>query len=169
MSRAELGIHRRSSRKKKLHQKLVLSQMNTKKATKLDMDDRAKILQYFSRPLDAGAVESVRIEDMFGTCWSVPRAGPPLPTVITVQAPAGIGKSSMLKYMCMKWGCGELWNSNFDVLVFVECRTLNRLGSMTGRGFMENIMEPIEGKVKKESLLIRFTSNNHFFCTDRPG
>ena len=54
-----------------------------------------------------------------------------------MQAPAGIGKSSMLKYMCMKWGCNELWGSNFDVLIFVECRTLNRLGSMTGTQFMD--------------------------------
>ena len=46
--------------------------------------------------------------------------GPSLPTVITVQAPAGIGKTSMLKYMCMKWGCQELWTENFDVLLFVE-------------------------------------------------
>ena len=135
------GLKRRSSRKKNLHQKLVLSQMNTKKAAKLDMDDRAKIMHYFSKPMNGdGILESVRIEDMFGTCWSVPRACPPLPTVITVQAPAGIGKSSMLKYMCMKWGCHELWNSNFDALVFVECRTLNRLGSMTGREFMHQIL-----------------------------
>ena len=65
--------------------------MNTKKATKLDMDDRAKIIQYFSKANNYGlgngesALESVRIEDMFGTCWSVPRAPPALPTVITVQ------------------------------------------------------------------------------------
>ena len=56
---------------------------------------------------------------------------------LTFQAPAGIGKSSMLKYMCMKWGGNELWGSNFDVLIFVECRTLNRLGSMTGTQFMD--------------------------------
>ena len=65
--------------------------MNTKKATKLDMDDRAKIIQYFSKANNYGlgngenALESVRIEDMFGTCWSVPMALPALPTVITVQ------------------------------------------------------------------------------------
>ena len=69
----------------------VMFQMNTKKATKLDMDDRAKIIQYFSKANNYGlgsgesALESVKIEDMFGTCWSVPRAPPALPTVITVQ------------------------------------------------------------------------------------
>ena len=69
----------------------IIFQMNTKKATKLDMDDRAKIIQYFSKANNYGlgngesALESVRIEDMFGTCWSVPRAPPALPTVITVQ------------------------------------------------------------------------------------
>ena len=41
-----------------------MSQMNTKRAAKLDMDDRAKIVQYFTRPVNgagdvAGAVESV--------------------------------------------------------------------------------------------------------------
>ncbi len=121
--------------------------MNTKKATRLDMDDRAKMVQYFTKPSDIHAVESVKIEDMFGTCWSVPRACPPLPTVITVQAPAGIGKSSMLKYMCMKWGCDELWSSNFDVLLFVECRTLNRLGAMTGRQFLHKICDGVDGKM----------------------
>jgi hypothetical protein len=29
---------------------------------------------------------------MFGKCWSIPNPGPPLPTIITVQAPAGIGQ-----------------------------------------------------------------------------
>ena len=104
--------------------------MSTKRAAKLDMDDRAKIVQYFTRPVngagDISPVQSVRIEEMFGKCWSVPSKGPSLPTIITVQAPAGIGKTSMLKYMCMKWGCQELWTDNFDVLLFVECRTLNR-------------------------------------------
>ena len=28
-----------------------MSKMNAKKAAKLDMDDRAKIMQYFSRPV----------------------------------------------------------------------------------------------------------------------
>ena len=46
-------IHRRrSNRRKNLHQKLVMSQMSTKKAAKLDMDDRAKIVQYFTRPVN---------------------------------------------------------------------------------------------------------------------
>jgi hypothetical protein len=42
-------FNRRSTRRKNLHQKLVMSQMNAKKAAKLDMDDRAKIVQYFQR------------------------------------------------------------------------------------------------------------------------
>ena len=29
-----------------------MSQMSTKKAAKLDMDDRAKIVQYFTRPVN---------------------------------------------------------------------------------------------------------------------
>lgn len=152
LARGSGAMCRRSSRRKNLHQKLVMSQMSTKKAAKLDMDDRAKIIQYFTRPVNgagdiAGAVESVRIEDMFGKCWAVPNPGPALPTVITVQAPAGIGKTSMLKYMCMKWGCQELWSENFDVLLFVECRTLNRLGAMTGRQFLEKMLEPIKDKL----------------------
>lgn len=146
--------NRRASRRKNLHQKLVISQMNTKRAAKLDMDDRAKIVQYFTRPVNgagdiAGAVESIKIEEMFGKCWGVPCQGPALPTVITVQAPAGIGKTSMLKYMCMKWGCQELWSENFDILLFVECRTLNRLGDMTGRQFLEKMLEPIKDQLGK--------------------
>lgn len=126
----------RSSRRKKLHQKLVLSQMNTQVATKLDMDDRAKMLQFFRRPRDRNQIESIKIEDMFHSCWAIPKELPSLSTVITVQAPAGIGKSSMLKYMCMKWGCDELWKAYFDYLVFVECRTLNRHGDMPASGFI---------------------------------
>ena len=152
--------------------------MSTKKAAKLDMDDRAKIVQYFTRPVNGagdisgncnvdftefsflipeteirfdefffkflGAVESVRIEEMFGKCWSIPCPGPSLPTVITVQAPAGIGKTSMLKYMCMKWGCQELWTDNFDVLLFVECRTLNRF-------VLKLLLHIINQKMKKKS------------------
>lgn len=53
----------------------------------------------------------------------------------------------MLKYMCMKWGCDELWAENFDVLLFIECRTLNRLGAMTGRQFLQKFMEPIRKTV----------------------
>lgn len=108
------------------------------------------MFQYFTRAVagqDDSALESVRIEDMFGACWSVPRPGPSLPTIITVQAPAGIGKSSMLKYMCMKWGCEELWSANFDVLLFIECRTLNRLGHMTGKEFLLRTLEPINVNV----------------------
>ena len=67
-----------------------------------------------------------------------------------MHGPAGIGKSSMLKYMCMKWGCQELWNDNFDIMMFVECRTLNRLGKMTGRQFLEKVLEPIKDKVGPE-------------------
>ncbi|QQP49606.1 Putative LOC101236297, partial [Caligus rogercresseyi] len=128
-----------------LHQKLVLSQYasscpssklskSLSSAIKLDMDDRAKMIQYFAS-LEGNSKEmSVKIEDI------LPRPGPSVPTIITVQAPAGIGKSSMLKYMCMKWGCQELWNSNFDVIAFVECRTLNRLGHLTGKEFLRKIL-----------------------------
>ncbi|CAB4065157.1 unnamed protein product [Lepeophtheirus salmonis] len=154
-----LAVYRRSSRKKSLHQKLVLSQYasspsskQTKgfsSAIKLDMDDRAKMIQYFSTKENGKSSKemSVKIEDMFvgARCWSLPRPGPSVPTIITVQAPAGIGKSSMLKYMCMKWGCQELWNSNFDVIAFVECRTLNRLGPLTGKEFLKKILlDPVK-------------------------
>ena len=166
------SVQRRSSRKKNLHQKLVLSQYASatgnnsgsysrkfSSAIKLDMDDRAKMIQYFSNKSDKDDNEcdpGIRIEDMFigSQCWSVPRVGPSIPTVITVQAPAGIGKSSMLKYMCMKWGCEELWNSNFDVLIFVECRTLNRLGPMSGKEFLTKILlDPIPELRRKYEMM----------------
>jgi hypothetical protein len=56
-----------------------------------------------SRPIKAsgdiaGPVERVKIEDMFGKCWSIPNPGPALPTIITVQAPAGIGKNHCYIY-----------------------------------------------------------------------
>ena len=58
-------MSRRSSRRKKLHQKLVMSKMSAKKAAKLDMDDRAKIMQYFSRPVrgagDVGKTTNVNL------------------------------------------------------------------------------------------------------------
>ena len=55
-------IHRRrSNRRKNLHQKLVMSQMSTKKAAKLDMDDRTKIVQYFTRPVNGAG-------DISGNC-----------------------------------------------------------------------------------------------------
>ena len=38
-----------------------MSKMSAKKAAKLDMDDRAKILQYFSRPVGGAG-------DIAGTC-----------------------------------------------------------------------------------------------------
>ena len=38
-----------------------MSKMNAKKAAKLDMDDRAKILQYFSKPVGHAG-------DMAGNC-----------------------------------------------------------------------------------------------------
>ena len=83
---------------------------------------------------------------MFGKCWSIPCPGPSLPTVITVQAPAGIGKTSMLKYMCMKWGCQELWTDNFDVLLFVECRTLNRF-------VLNLLLQEVSQSLKRFALL----------------
>ena len=77
-----------------------------------------------------------------------------VPSVVTIQAPAGIGKSSMLKYiqivfptsfsykyvikiryMCLKWSAHELWSENFEILIFIECRTLNYIGPMTCRFF----------------------------------
>ena len=44
-----LFIFRRKSSTRNLHQKLVVSKNNIRKATRLDMDDRAKMLQYFNR------------------------------------------------------------------------------------------------------------------------
>ena len=108
-----------------------------------------------------GAVESVRIEEMFGKCWSIPCPGPSLPTVITVQAPAGIGKTSMLKYMCMKWGCQELWTDNFDVLLFVECRTLNRF-------VLKLLLHIINQKMKKStnwiSIFQKYSKTLNHLC-----
>ena len=43
-----------------------------------------------------------------------------------------------------------MWTENFDIMLFVECRTLNRLGHMTGREFLEKVLEPIRPRVGAE-------------------
>ena len=87
----------------------VSTSTNTKKAARIDMDDRAKMLQYFAKANDDSAC--VSIEELFQRSWRLPMAGPRfefeakkdnlnlvrVPSVVTIQAPAGIGKSSMLK------------------------------------------------------------------------
>ena len=124
--------NRRKSSSRSLHQKLVVStSTNAKKAARIDMDDRAKMLQYFAKSNDDTA--NVSIEELFRGSWRVPMVGPRLPCVVTIQAPAGIGKSSMLKYMCLKWSARELWAESFEILIFIECRTLNYIGATTAR------------------------------------
>ena len=49
LSKNKTNNFRRKSSTRSLHQKLVVSKNNIRKATKLDMDDRAKMLQYFTR------------------------------------------------------------------------------------------------------------------------
>ena len=71
-----------------------------------------------------------------------------------VQAPAGIGKSSMLKYMCLQWSEGELWTSNFDILIFIECRTLNHLGAMSCRDFLRKHVEYVLNKIDPEADVV---------------
>ena len=116
------------------------------------MDDRAKMLQYFSKANDD--TKTISIHDMFRHSWQVPMVGPRLPTVVTVQAPAGIGKSSMLKYMCLQWSEGDLWSDNFDILIFIECRTLNHLGSMSCRDFLKKHVEYVLNKIDPEADVI---------------
>ena len=65
---------RRKSSTRSLHQKLVVSKNNVKKATKIDMDDRAKMLQYFAKSNDDSA--NVSIEELFQRSWRLPMAGP---------------------------------------------------------------------------------------------
>ena len=47
---------------------------NTKKAARIDMDDRAKMLQYFAKSNDDSA--NVSIEELFQRSWRLPMAGP---------------------------------------------------------------------------------------------
>ena len=129
-----------------------MSKNNAKKATKIDMDDRAKMLQYFSKANDD--TKTISIHDLFLGSWQLPMAGPRLPTVVTVQAPAGIGKSSMLKYMCLQWSEGELWTTNFDILIFIECRTLNHLGAMSCRDFLRKHVEYVLNKIDPEADVV---------------
>ena len=63
-------FNRRSTRRKNLHQKLVMSQMNAKKAAKLDMDDRAKIVQYFQRFFRLFILPFLHIFDYKSSQWS---------------------------------------------------------------------------------------------------
>ena len=146
------GHSRRKSSTRSLHQKLVVSKNNVKKATKIDMDDRAKMLQYFSKANDD--TKNISIHDLFENSWQIPMLGPRVPTVITVQAPAGIGKSSMLKYMCLQWSEGLLWTDNFDILIFIECRTLNYLGPMSCKDFLKKHVEYVLPKVAPDSDVV---------------
>ena len=41
--------------------------------------------------------------------------------------------------MCLKWSAHELWSENFEILIFIECRTLNYIGPMTCRFFSTQI------------------------------
>ena len=52
----------------------------------------------------------------------------------------------MLKYMCLQWSARQLWTDSFDILIFIECRTLNHLGSMTCREFISKHVEGILAK-----------------------
>ena len=135
-----------------MHQKLVVSTNNGKKAAKLDMDDRAKMMQYFSKANDD--TKTISIHDLFSHSWQIPMTGPRVPTVITVQAPAGIGKSSMLKYMCLQWSEGLLWSENFDILIFIECRTLNYLGGMSCKDFLRKHVEYVLPKIDPDSDVV---------------
>ena len=74
--------------------------------------------------------------------------------MVTVQAPAGIGKSSMLKYMCLQWSGRQLWANLFDILIFIECRTLNQLGDMTFREFISKHVENVSKKVDPETNIV---------------
>ncbi|XP_023321296.1 NACHT, LRR and PYD domains-containing protein 12 [Eurytemora carolleeae] len=152
------GHNRRKSSTRSLHQKLVVSKNNIRKATKLDMDDRAKMLQYFTRTNEEHG--AIQIEELFQNSWRIPMYGQRLPTVITVQAPAGIGKSSMLKYMCLKWSNRELWLENFDFLIFIECRTLNHIGSMSSKEFICKLLH--ESAKKADPSIDVFSEILHF-------
>jgi hypothetical protein len=58
---------RRKSSTRSLHQKLVVSKNNVKKETKIDMEDRAKMLQYFSNSNDDS--QNISLHDLFkGVC-----------------------------------------------------------------------------------------------------
>ena len=52
----------------------VSTSTNTKKAARIDMDDRAKMLQYFAKSNDDSA--NVSIEELFQRSWRLPMAGP---------------------------------------------------------------------------------------------
>ena len=60
----------------------------------------------------------------------------------------------MLKYMCLQWSQGELWAENFDILIFIECRTLNHLGSMSCREFLKKHVEYVLNKIDPEADVV---------------
>ena len=60
----------------------------------------------------------------------------------------------MLKYMCLQWSEGELWAENFDILIFIECRTLNHLGSMSCREFLKKHVEYVLNKIDPEADVV---------------
>ena len=61
--------------------------------------------------------------------------------------------------MCLQWSEGELWSDNFDILIFIECRTLNHLGSMSCREFLKKHVEYVLNKIDPEADVVADIEN----------
>ena len=82
---------------------------NTKKAARIDMDDRAKMLQYFAKSNDDSA--NVSIEELFQRSWRIPMAGPRSENRVGWD---GIHYGDWCRYIVVKCE-GPLWTMLFKI------------------------------------------------------
>ena len=66
-----------------------------------------------------------------------------------------------IRYMCLKWSARELWSENFEILIFIECRTLNYIGPMTCRFFIHIKVFFILIMIYQQNSLLAETSQNY--------
>lgn len=66
------------------------------------------------RPVEIRTAVSIEVETMLEDVVN---------KLLIIGAP-GVGKSTLLQYICYQWSIGKLWSSKFDILLRVELKDL---------------------------------------------